>query len=364
MAHEIRIIGNRADIAYAGETPWHGLGQQLDPNADMTVWAEAAGFNFEIENVPALYMANDGLLRGYPNRRTLLRSDTKEALSIVSGGYKVVQPAEVLDFFKDIVDTGNFKMDVAGVLFNGARYWALAKVNDGFELPGGDKIAPYLLLATGCDLQLATTGMLTWLRTVCNNTLQMNIMDAEGDKIKRSLKIPHSRQFDPEELKKELGLVETSIEDSARKIQKFSERRITDREALAFFASILRTEKEREQVMNDLLLGAATQEQEGIVDALLNGEFTKTVEEREAEALLQGADKRTVQAMYQLYNGGGMGSQLESSTGTLWGAINSVTQYLDHDRPSRSVDTRLNNAWFGNGATLKEKAWETAVGMV
>ena len=364
MAHEIRIIGNRADIAYAGETPWHGLGQQLDPSADMTTWAEAAGFNFEIENVPALYMSNDGLLRAYPNRRTLLRSDTKEALSIVSSGYKVVQPAEVLDFFKDVIATGGYQMDVAGVLFNGARYWALAKVNDGFELAGGDKIAPYLLLATGCDLQLATTGMLTWLRTVCNNTIQMNLVNAEGGRIKRHLKIPHSRQFDPEELKRELGLVETSIEDSARKIQQFSDRRLSDREALAFFATILRTEKEKEQLMADLLVGAASQEQDNIVESLLNGDFTKTTEEREAEVLLQGSDKRTVQAMYQLYNGNGMGSQMESSAGTLWGAINAVTEQIDHHRNSHSTDTRLNNAWFGNGANLKEKAWEAAVGMI
>ena len=41
---------------------------------------------------------------------------------------------------------------------------------------------------------------------------------------------------------------------------------------------------------------------------------------------------------------------------TKWGMLNAVTEYFDHHAPSRSNDARLDNAWFGTGETIKNKA--------
>ena len=43
---------------------------------------------------------------------------------------------------------------------------------------------------------------------------------------------------------------------------------------------------------------------------------------------------------------------------TLWGAVNAVTHSVDFNPSARSVDTRLNGAWFGQGAALKNEAFE------
>jgi hypothetical protein len=38
--------------------------------------------------------------------------------------------------------------------------------------------------------------------------------------------------------------------------------------------------------------------------------------------------------------------------------LNAVTEYYDHHIPNRNNDTRLNNAWFGSGDRIKNKALE------
>ena len=49
-----------------------------------------------------------------------------------------------------------------------------------------------------------------------------------------------------------------------------------------------------------------------------------------------------------------------TSNETLWGAVNAVTYYVDHVRSTKSIE-RMDSAWFGTGASLKEKAWDRAL---
>jgi hypothetical protein len=55
---------------------------------------------------------------------------------------------------------------------------------------------------------------------------------------------------------------------------------------------------------------------------------------------------------------------MASSKGTAFGLLNSVTEFVDHERRARSVDHRLESAWFGQGASVKEKALEQALMMI
>ena len=49
MAHEIDMSNNRANMAFIGETPWHKLGSQMQPDAALDVWRVQAGMNWTIK---------------------------------------------------------------------------------------------------------------------------------------------------------------------------------------------------------------------------------------------------------------------------------------------------------------------------
>ena len=50
MAHQIE------QMAYVGETPWHGLGNPLTQNQPIEVWAQQAGMDWRIESSDVSYI--------------------------------------------------------------------------------------------------------------------------------------------------------------------------------------------------------------------------------------------------------------------------------------------------------------------
>lgn len=96
-------------MAYVNEIPWHGLGNQLAPGQSLEVWAQQAGMNWKIEESEVRFVAGGtglGSIHAFPEQKVLYRSDTKAPLSVVSSRYQVVQPAEILEFYRDLTEVG------------------------------------------------------------------------------------------------------------------------------------------------------------------------------------------------------------------------------------------------------------------
>ena len=114
MAHQITIRENGfAEMAFVGDTPWHGLGQALEREATIETWCEAAGMDWTIEKTPAVYMPEGGFTCRIPDRYVQYRSDTRAPLSVVSERYKPVQPKEILEFFRDLMDESGFPIEMS-----------------------------------------------------------------------------------------------------------------------------------------------------------------------------------------------------------------------------------------------------------
>ncbi len=316
-------------MAYANETPWHGLGNQLSPGQPIEVWADRAGMDWSIEEAPVRYVATGangesyGSIHSFPEQKVLFRSDTKTPLSVVSNRFKVVQPAEVLEFYRDLTDAGGFELETAGVLKEGRKLWALAKTGQSVCLKGRDKVHGYLLLATACDGTLATTAQFTSVRVVCANTLAIALGDGAD-----AVKVGHRSVFDAQSVRRQLGIAVSSWDGFMVRMKALADCKVKDEAAEAFLRRVLT------YPVNNI---------EGVSTAI---------------------NDSALKVVHELYAGRGKGSEMASAAGTAWGLVNSVTEFVDHHRRARSDDHRRDAAWFGQGSALKQKAWEEALKLV
>ncbi|HDR8948162.1 TPA: DUF932 domain-containing protein [Burkholderia vietnamiensis] len=316
-----------SSMAHVGETPWHGLGNQLAPKQPLEVWAKQAGMDWQIESADVRYVSgsagtNLGSIHAFPEQKVLYRSDTKAPLSVVSSRYQVVQPFTILEFYRDLVDAGGYQLETAGVLKEGKKLWALARTGQSVALKGKDTVNGYLLLATACDGTLATTAQFTSIRVVCNNTLQIALGDSAG-----AVKVPHRSQFDAQAVKRQLGIAISSWDGFMARMKALSECKVNDTAAETFFRRML-----------TYRVGSGQ--------------------------LVPATNDSAIKAVQALYAGKGMGSTLASASGTAWGLVNSITEFVDHHRRARSDDNRRDSAWFSTGAALKQKAWDEALRLV
>jgi hypothetical protein len=53
--------------------------------------------------------------------------------------------------------------------------------------------------------------------------------------------------------------------------------------------------------------------------------------------------------------------QAKFSQRTAYGLLCSITEFIDHERRAMSTDHRLDSAWFGAGAAIKQRGLEQAL---
>ena len=342
MAHQIE------QMAYVGQTPWHGLGNQLSQNQPIEVWAQQAGMDWRIESSDVSYMAKNNrgqnIIMPYEEQRVLYRSDTHAPLSVVSQRYQEVQPKEILNFYKDLTEQSGFELETAGVLKGGKKFWALAKTGQTSALKGKDVSNGYILLATACDGTLATTAQFTSIRVVCNNTLAIALKGQSSSA--GVVKVPHSTKFDAQKIKQQLGISVRAWEDHMYEMKQLSQRKVTQQEAAAYF----------DAVFNNTSL-SQTEQDDSIIQFYRN--VANQVESTKTEP-----NGRAMSKVMTMFNGHGRGAELSSAKDTAYGLLCSITEFADHERRAMSQDHRLDSAWFGAGAGLKQRGLEQALRMI
>lgn len=308
------MAGMVETMAYAGEVPWHGLGTRVPADLHPKQMLEKAGLDWTVRKVPAY--ADVAGQRVAVGRSALVRDSDDSILDVVSDDWNVLQNHEAFEFFHDFVANGDMEMHTAGSLRDGQLVWALAKVNDGFELFKGDQVDSYLLFSNPHRYGWSIDVRFTPIRVVCNNTLTLSLNTAS----KNFVKVSHRRQFDGDMVKETLGVAKEKLTTYREMAQFLGGKRYTGPKLVEYFKTVFP------------VTGGPNKKKELSISA------SKALDVVHTQPGAQFAE------------------------GSWWSAFNTVTYMVDH-KLGRNQDNRLTSAWFGQGKKVKADALELAVQM-
>ena len=167
MAHELEMVNGKAQMAYAGNVPWHGLGTKVPEDLTPAQMMKAAGLDWSVKKAPLMFNGNQ--VAG--DKMALYRESDNKFLDVVSKTWEPVQNEEAFDFYNEFCAAGDMEMHTAGSLKDGQKF------------------------GKGVDIRM------TPIRVVCNNTLTLSINSAS----KNSVSLTHRKAFVKEEALQALG---------------------------------------------------------------------------------------------------------------------------------------------------------------
>lgn len=331
--HNILSTNGRSNIAYTGKTPWHSLGQKLESSFDADTALKEANLDWEVEVAPLYHRApgNPDALIKSSKGKIVRRVDTGTELGVVGPKYSALQNRDAFGFFDGVFGEGKARFDTAGCLGIGEKIWLLAKLEDNepIEILPDDVLDKYLLLTNSHDGSYAVMSTFTSIRVVCQNTLGMVTRDVFGRKkngeVTDSIRIKH------------VGNVADRLEFAGNVLRQagvfYDELKTVFQ---AFAGKQLSGEQTRNYIHNSLfwddLKTKRRDEQVDIVEGLMHT---------------------------------GRGHDIKGVRGTLWGAYNAVTEFVDHHKEYRGGDAkRLEASQFGTGQNIKRRAIKAGAKLV
>jgi len=318
MAHMLEIVEGKAQMAYTGDLPWHGLGTKVSNDLTPEQMLKAAGLNWTVD--PVELFAEVGGKRLATGHRALVRSTDQRVIDVITDDWNPVQNSDAFEFFNDFVAHGDMSMETAGSLKDGKIVWALAKVKESFDLFGGkDRVDAYLHFTNPHQYGQSIDVRFTPIRVVCNNTLTLSL----NTKSKNMVKVSHRREFDPDQVKEALGVAKQKLAKYKEMAEFLSQKRYNNENVVDYFKRI----------------------------------FPVLTTKVDSKKLLSNSAERGLDIVKFDSQPGA-----EYGKGTFWELFNTVTYMTDHEI-GRSVDARLTSAWYGANKNLKTKALELAVEM-
>lgn len=324
MPHELDMSRGVAAIAYAGKTPWHRLGTQIDHLMTAKEALTAAQLDFTVAKVPVEYIYNDSV-KMLDGHYVVTRTDTGQGFGVVGEQYSPIQNASAFEFLDSLVQSSELRYETAGAIYGGKRVWMLAKLPTSTRLSHDDVVDHYLLMTNSHDGHKSCAVGFTTVRVVCQNTLSVAIT-----KLKHEYRIRHSGSITSklDEAQHVLGLAKSSFSEFNAKSLALSFKHFKLHEVSPFL---------------DYLFGIEHPSQRTRRDVAVQNEIIELLET-------------------------GAGAELSTARGTYWGMVNAVTAWVDHKKPVRHggrtesdiSEAHLDMVTWRHGAAIKQRAFDYA----
>lgn len=328
MAHNIEFNEQKGthSAVFVKEAAWHGLGTVVEGALTADEVLDKANMRYKVVKRPVKF--NVGRQQHvFPGKFVISREDTDAPLGICGTNWTPLQNDEAFKFFDALIDRQEAIYHTAGVLGVGQRSWILAKMPNYIRVGVDDIIEEYVLISnmfTGHD---AVEVMLTPIRVVCENTLMAALAGAKGG---RKITIPHTRDIlkQVEKAHEALGMFSQYSKDIEEVFNKMAKFQITD--------SILRT----------------------YLDELLPKSTSDTTL---SPINMSHKNRWKIEEFFET----GVGQDIVTAKGTLFGLYNAVTGFTSHVKEYQSETAKFKNLLIG-GASFKmnQKAFDLALELV
>lgn len=317
MAHNIRIVNEVASMAYAGQAPWHSLGQQVAEAMTAEQAIQLAHLDFEVTK-EKLFLADGRTAPAY----CTLASDTGAMLGVVGEKYTPLQNRDAFNFFDILVGEGKARYETAGALGQGERIWLLARMPEVLEAVKGDPIETFVLLSNSHDGSTSVEARYTSIRVVCQNTLNM----ATSSKNKAVVSIRHTESVKSRLQQAAILLsgYQTHFAQFSDAMTKLAQVKINDQMIVEF---------------EEAMFGKIDEVPEGRGRTILSNKLTQF-----ENLLINGA-----------------GTEIPGVVGTAYGMVNAYTEWADWQSQVKGTTDRTNAIIFGNAAREKQRALEFAL---
>ena len=305
-------------MAYAGSSPWGDIGTQVSNDLSPQQIMDKAGLNWSVDKVQTYADYNGEKIP--TGMEALVRSSDNKILTQVGKNWEPCQNETAFEFFNEYCMEGGMDMHTAGSLKGGKMVWALAKINESFDVVKGDQVDSYLLFSNPHEYGKSIDIRFTPIRVTCMNTLAMAI---KGSAV-NGMKVNHRRAFDPQIVKETMGIAHDKFEKYKEVAQYLSKKRFNAQSLIQYYNEVFpRTYQGKKEV--------------NVMDYL-----DLTTNAQKAFDVLQTQP----------------GAQF--GEGSWWQALNSVTYLTDHVM-GREADSRMTSAWFGSNQNRKALAVSKAI---
>lgn len=307
---------------------WHGLGTVVEEAPSPREAVALAGLDWTADCVSLQTEAGDTV----DGHKAIQRSDTREILSVVGHKFGVVQNTDLADLVYDVAGD-SVKIESAGSIRGGRKVWFLAKADEGWDIRG-DCVVPYVMFLNGHDGAQSLRIVPTTVRVVCSNTLHAANATSDAWSFKHTGSINERVAFAKDGIRRAVQGLDEMRED----IQTLASVDLKKADAIKWFTAVY-------------------QRAFGSIPADPQSKGDRKKRTRAESVVGQWL------ASYE----GATGKQAEGTRGTVWSALNAVTEWSDHDRTVRKTDgqtedqARLHTNWFGPAAEWKARLFRETV---
>jgi phage/plasmid-like protein (TIGR03299 family) len=282
---------------------------------------ERSGNNFKVAVVPAFAKVGENFVEA-KEQRMVIREDTGNVLGTVGTKYKAIQNDTQIQAISPLVDSGFATYDTAGLVDGGRIGWVMLKLKNELNLPGNDRVVPYLMALWSHDGLFSTRFFPSPMRAFCANVLSSLIQKAAN-----GISVRHTASAD-DRMKEAARVIEASngfYNDFAARTTKLMTTRMTEGQMVDLTAHLF-----------------PAMEEAGVEKVSTRA---KNMREKVIELFTTGA-----------------GNTQTGINGTAWAGFNAVAEFADHHRATRvsegreATEARFQATMIGTGAQLKTKA--------